>query len=198
MSENEKGQEENAKTVDLKQRLIGAIVLVTLGIILIPLVLNGGPERLLSDSGSTNIPPMPKKLSRQLPDIPQPEPMPEPKKIIAYPQEVYNSKMKQPASLIVSDNNYKKESRPVSKKITMAYTLQVASFSKRDNALGLQEQLRKKGFKAYIELISTAKGRFYRLRVGPYLNFEQISTIKKQLKTQFKLKNTVIVKYKSS
>ncbi len=198
MSKNEKGQEENAKTVDLKQRLIGAIVLVTLGIILIPLVLNGGPDRLLSDSGGTNIPPMPKKLSRQLPDIPQPEPMPEPKKIIAYPQEVYNSKMKQPASLIVSDNNYKQVSRPVSKKITMAYTLQVASFSKRDNALGLQEQLRKKDFKAYIELISTAKGRFYRLRVGPYLNFEQISTIKKQLKTQFKLKNTVIVKYKSS
>jgi len=86
----------------------------------------------------------------------------------------------------------------VSKKITMAYTLQIASFSKKDNALGLQKQLRKKGFKAYIEFISTAKGQFYRLRVGPYLKFEQISTIKQQLKIQFKLKNTMIVKYKTA
>jgi len=196
--EQENGREKEIKRVDLTQRLIGAIVLVSLGIILIPLILNGGPERLLSDSGDTNIPPIPKKLTRKLPDIPQSEPMPAPKKIIAYPQEVYNNKTKEPVSPVVSDKHYKKISRPVSKKITMAYTLQIASFSKKDNALGLQKQLRKKGFKAYIEFISTAKGQFYRLRVGPYLKFEQISTIKQQLKIQFKLKNTMIVKYKTA
>ena len=43
----------------------------------------------------------------------------------------------------------------------------------------------------------TAKGKGYRLRSGPYLQFDQISRQKKKIEKQFKVSNTVIVKYKT-
>ena len=96
-----------------------------------------------------------------------------------------------------ADIQYEKAGKSDSAKITSAYTIQVASFSEKTNATTLQKKLRKKKFKAYIESILTSKGRIYRLRVGPYLKFEQISKIKKQIETQFKLNNTIIIKYKT-
>lgn len=207
-------------TVNIKQRIVGALVLVSLGIIFIPLLLNGGPDSNNSFLNK-NIPAMPQKLTKVLPDVPQPMIMPAPEKIISHPvrtsqtettivkkpskqvgqiNNTQKSKIKSTSdkkSKTIADSHYKKAVKPVSSKINMAYTLQIASFSKKTNALALQAKLRKKKFKAYIESILTAKGRIYRLRVGPYLKFKQIAKIKKQIEVQFKLNNTIIVKYKS-
>lgn len=222
------------QNVNIKQRIIGAIVLVSLGIIFIPLLLNGGDSSKQSLSGD-NIPPMPKKLNRVLPDAVSPMVMPAAKIISAYPETASEKSsitdQKTPPSIVkkikttpvkatavknkdsarttqttVKTNNvpvtktvsglkYQKVTKPVSSNIRMAYTLQIASFSKKDNAVALQSKLRKKQYKAYIESVKTPKGRVYRLRVGPFLKFEQISAIKNRLEKQFKLKNTIIVKY---
>ncbi len=196
------------ETVNIKQRLIGALVLVSLGIILIPLLLNGGADVTGKISGN-NIPDMPQALHRELPIVPEPMLMPERKVITAYPQRgKAETTLKQPAAqpeaaVTVkikpkpesSAEKFKKLSRPESAAINKAYTLQIASFSQKSNAYALQAKLRKKKYKAYIEAVQTAKGRVYRLRVGPYLKFEQISAIKKTIEKKFKLSNTVIVKY---
>ena len=220
-----------AQNVNIKQRIIGAIVLVSLGIIIIPLLLNGGDSSRQSLSGD-NIPPMPKQLNRVLPAAVSPMVMPAPKTISAYPESAAVKSAKidlktapptaekispapvkkaavktKPAAKnraaaknkavtkTSSGIKYQKVTKPVSSNIKMAYTLQIASFSKKDNAVALQSKLRNKKYKAYIESITTSKGRIYRLRVGPYLKFEQISTLKNRLEKQFKLKNTIIVKY---
>ncbi|MCU7939431.1 MAG: SPOR domain-containing protein [gamma proteobacterium symbiont of Bathyaustriella thionipta] len=198
-------------TVNIKQRMIGAIVLVSLGVIVIPLLLNGGPD-LDKTFLDKNIPVMPKKLAKALPDIPQPMTMPAPKSITAHPESTLvkettsgnklskQSKSENTSSKKVTpvvDTHYEKVSKPENSKINRAYTLQIASFSQKNNALALQSRLRKNKFKAYIESIVTSKGRIYRLRVGPYLKFEQISNIKKQIESKFKLSDTVIVKYKT-
>ncbi len=189
--------------VNIKQRIIGALVLVSLGVILIPLLLNGGPD---SDASflDKNIPAMPKKLTKVLPDVPQAMTMPAPKKIVSRPQrelvkdtEHSNKKTSAKKIIAVADTQYEKAGKPDNAKITSAYTIQIASFSEKTNATTLQKKLRKKKFKAYIESILTSKGRMYRLRVGPYLKFEQISSIQKQIETKFKLNNTIIVKYKT-
>ncbi len=189
--------------VNIKQRIIGALVLVSLGVILIPLLLNGGPD---SDASflDKNIPAMPKKLTKVLPDVPQAMTMPAAKKIVSRPQrelvkDAEHSNKKTTAKKIISvtDTQYEKAGKPDNAKITSAYTIQIASFSEKTNATTLQKKLRKKKFKAYIESILTSKGRMYRLRVGPYLKFEQISSIQKQIETKFKLNNTIIVKYKT-
>ena len=70
--------------VNIKQRIIGALVLVSLGVIFIPLLLNGGPDTDASFLDN-NIPEMPKKLTKVLPDVPQAMTMPAPKKIVSRP-----------------------------------------------------------------------------------------------------------------
>ncbi|NOQ78736.1 MAG: hypothetical protein GQ546_04990, partial [Gammaproteobacteria bacterium] len=172
-----------------------------------------------------NIPEMPQKLTKVLPAVPQPMTMPARKNIISYPEREIVSDNKasneikpgsnrqkakaksaakdsskstpKPVTKTLTNTSYEKTNKPASAKINMAYTLQIASFSQKTNAFALRNKLRKKKFKAYIESILTEKGRIYRLRVGPYLKFDQIATIKKQIETQFKLKNTIIVKYKT-
>lgn len=211
-------------TVNIKQRVVGALVLVSLGVILIPLLLNGGSE-LNQSFLDKNIPEMPQKLTKVLPAVPQPMTMPARKNIISHPEReivsdnkasneikpgsnIQKAKAKsaskdsskstpKPVTKTITNTSYETVNKPASSKINMAYTLQIASFSQKTNAFALQNKLRKKKFKAYIESILTEKGRMYRLRVGPYLKFEQIAAIKKQIETQFKLKNTIIVKYKT-
>ena len=207
------------QTVNIKQRIIGAVFLVSLGVIIIPLLLNGGPD-LTQTISSTNIPQKPKELTRELPAIPRPQIIPERKVIEARPvgdfgrtvmadaQEPSDNKKPviKPAesvkstpvkSIAISNNHYKKINKPASSKINTAYTLQIASFKQKNNAFALRDKLRKKHFKAYIESIDTSKGKIYRLRVGPYLKFEQISAAKKQIEKQFKVSKTIIVKYKT-
>ncbi len=215
------------QTVNIKQRIIGAVFLVSLGVIIIPLLLNGGPD-LTQTISSTNIPQKPKELTRELPAIPRPQIKPERKVIEARPVGDFgrtavsdaknsladSSDNKKPvidpaesvksiiektiAKTITSSNDhYEKINKPTSSKINTAYTLQIASFSQKNNAFALRDKLRKKHFKAYIESLDTSKGKIYRLRVGPYLKFEQISAAKKQIEKQFKVSKTIIVKYKT-
>ena len=204
--------------VNIKQRIVGAIVLVSLGVIILPLLLNGGT--ITSGISRTNIPPKPKALIQPLAETPAIKKMPAPKIISNKP--VYKSKPIKVAVIKNTDNSnksatakknaivskksssnktkspqYQKMSKPASDKINVAYTLQVASFSQKSNALNLRDKLRKKGFKAYSESIPSKTGRVYRLRVGPYLKYDQILSAKKKIEKQFKLSKTVIVKYKT-
>ncbi|MCK5697567.1 MAG: SPOR domain-containing protein [Gammaproteobacteria bacterium] len=188
--------------VDIKQRMIGAIVLVSLGIIFIPLILNGGSHQNPFTSG-TNIPDIPDNLKRDLPKIPPSDTMPDSKKIIAYPVtgdnndlDYINDNKNNP--FIEHTNSYKKVNSPTSDDIDSVYAIQVGSFIEKRNALDLRNKLKQKGFKAYVELVTTKRGHFYRLRVGPYLQFSQLLTIQAQLKLQFKLDKTEIVKYKTT
>lgn len=204
--------------VNFKQRLIGAIVLVSLGVIIIPLLLNGGSGSHQEIYGS-NIPPVPASLNKPLPAIKSMQSVPPPEKIESIPvehqvvkktsiKEVNKENFKQIISKInVSQNinaakvvpaeKFNRASPPKTKKITQAYTLQIASFGNRKNAFILRDKLRKNKFKAYIESVNTAKGKIYRLRVGPYLKYEQLAGIQKKIEQQFKLKKTIIVKYKT-
>lgn len=214
------------QNINIKQRIIGALVLVSLGIILIPMLLNGGKTSNQSISGD-NIPKMPKKFKTVLNNVPQPMVMPEPKTVKAYPERKKDNvtkttenktstvpkskntieKKKAPekskpkitakptSKPKVEQSRYEKATKPTSTKINKAYAIQIASFSEKSNAESLQSKLRKKKYKAYIESIMTSKGRIYRLRVGPYLKYDQIVIIKSKIEKGFKLKKTVIIKY---
>lgn len=198
MSSNQQSDENSTesnteKKVDIKQRIIGAIILVSLGVIFIPLILNGGSGNKVFVP-SNNIPDVPEKLKRTFADSPQPEDMPPTKKIVAYPSDV-KAGVKGQTPIKAPTNRYEKATQPTKDEINTAYAIQIASFGKKSNAVDLQNKLRKKGFKAYIELITTEKGYFYRLRVGPSLNFKQLAATQKKLEANFKLKKTVLVKY---
>ncbi len=75
-----------------------------------------------------------------------------------------------------------------------AWTIQIGSFSDKNNALQLVKKLRNKGFAAYSNEVKTGAVSMTRVFVGPELQREKAETILNQLQQQFGLKG-VIAKY---
>lgn len=95
----------------------------------------------------------------------------------------------------VESADVRQHSLPASITETKAWVIQLASFSQKGNAERLVQQLRGKGYAAYVKHSKTAKGAFLqRVFVGPDINYQHIQTVRKQLYTDFNLTG-LILKY---
>jgi len=74
---------EQAK-VNIKQRIVGAIVLVSLGIIIIPMLLDGGKDQKQGISNS-NIPVLPSHLEKDIAPVPEAKPGHKAKPVLVRP-----------------------------------------------------------------------------------------------------------------
>lgn len=160
----------------LKQRIVGAIVLVGLGVIFIPMILTGGRDN--TSLFGSNIPEQPDNLqelkSMELPARPI---GPKPPEIVRIPVHKETSGKTAPAEIkksasknipdTASRTSPSQDSNKQSKK-ALAWVVQAGSFSKRDNAMKLRDKLRKKNYPAFVELVKSSKGSVYRVRVGPH------------------------------
>jgi DedD protein len=179
----------------LKQRLVGAVVLVALAVIFIPMLLSGGREMEMPVFGS-NVPDRSEEItSIKHIDIEeaQKEPPPvNPKRIpiahgLAEPGIVQEEKsiIEKIASLAEPEKK-----KPAVKKTVWA--VQVGSFSNRKNALGLKDKLRKKKIHAFVERIIKNNKAIYRVRVGPEATRKKAETLKQKLKKELKLSGLVV------
>jgi DedD protein len=75
---------------------------------------------------------------------------------------------------------------------TVAWVVQVGSFSESANALALRDKLRKNGFTAFVEKYRDRGKSSYRVRVGPELKRETAEKQLEKLKTQFQLKGIIM------
>lgn len=181
----------------LKQRLLGAVVLVALAVIFIPMLLSGGREMEMPVFGS-NVPERSTEIKNiQHIDI---------KETIKTEQKQVNPKRLPiaqgvPEPKVIKENKEKsivekitdltkEEKKPVIKETVWA--VQVGSFSKRSNALGLKDKLRKKKIHAFVERIMNNKKATYRVRVGPEITREKAELLKLKLKKEFKLSGLVV------
>lgn len=149
----------------LKQRLVGAAVLVSLAVIFVPMLLTGRgtQEPVIVES---NIPPQPepvpedfisKVIPLETPAVPQPDALPQPEP---------------PASESaagVSSAAQGEESKPQIRAGLTAWVVQLGSFSSSSNAEALRDKLREKGFTAFVEPFFRDGNKTYRVRVGPEL-----------------------------
>ena len=177
----------------LKKRLIGATVLVSLAVIFIPMLLESEP---VLDNGITesNIPPQPQPvvaeaklptIEKQVVERPrkletlQPAPLPQPKPIETQPVK------KQEQKVVKAEPKPKPKPQPVEKKpvpkVTQqpavekpkakspisSWVIQVGSFSSKQNAENLVKELRKSGYAAFMERAEVKSKVLYRVRVGP-------------------------------
>lgn len=182
----------------IKQRIIGAIVLVSLGVIFIPMILSGRGEQSLPLFGSP-IPPKPDNIADikvlEFENIPRP---PEPRTEIRTPVDKYNNNNDdKPVSAPVKPAP-KKEPTPAVKPATSeskplkAWVVQVGSFSNRKNALTLKEKLVKKGYRAFVERIIKHDETSYRVRVGPEVRRESAVKLQKQIAQKMNIKGLVM------
>ena len=181
----------------LKQRLVGAVVLVALAVIFIPMLLSGGREMEMPVFGSnvpersteiTNIKHIDIKEMQKTEQhsinpkrIPIAEGLPEPKIV----------KEKNTTSISETITGLSEpDKKPVVKGTVWA--VQVGSFNNRSNALGLKDKLRKKKIHAFVERIMKNNKAVYRVRVGPEISRKKAEVLKLKLKKEFKLSGLVV------
>ena len=160
----------------IKQRLIGAVVLVALMVIFLPMLFTGDdlePADVLVD-----IP--------ERPAIPSFE-ITEPVKLSEQREaEKPVSSKPQPTLQELVDKEVDENNLPVS------WALQVASFKERSNAEKLRDTLRKGGYKAYIKYRLDVEPKMIRVLVGPVLERKEIDKIKDAIARHHKLEGVVV------
>jgi len=179
----------------LKQRLVGAVVLVSLAVIFIPMLLDGGERSTMPMFGS-NIPEKPDYQFEplEIPLQPVPPIAEERPVLIDKPEPAPEAEAPRPTSEAkappAAPNTQPQPSADTDK--TVGWVVQVGSFSRSDNALALRDKLRSKGFTAFVERVKTAEGTIYRVRIGPELKRESAERQLQRLQREMKLKGIVL------
>lgn len=190
-----------------KQRIIGAIVLVALAVIFIPMLLPGHRDIGFSDTDSY-IPPKPAELENlKVLELEKPLAAPAPREIVRTPidersppapkaeSETPAVEQKPAAADKKPATSPEQKSESATPTAARAWVVQVGSFSKRDNAMRLRDQLRSKGYNTFVEQISAADRNFYRVRVGPVVSRDNALALQKELQTKMKLQDTAVVSH---
>lgn len=192
----------------MKQRLVGAVVLVSLAVIFIPMLLDGGDEGGMPMFGS-NIPDKPdyhfepldiplepvepiaadKPLLVEKPEPaaePEPEPGPQAAPVTPEPdvppqQSAQSAEPEAPAP-----------ATPDTAQESVAWVVQVGSFSRSENALALRDKLRGAGFTAFVEKLIIDDANVYRVRIGPELKREAAESQLNKLQREMKMEGLVM------
>jgi len=151
----------------LKQRLVGAIVIVAVAIIFIPMIFNQEGQR-------------PEDIQITLPPPPE-----APKAQLEKPQRPQAEDTQQRAA---------EENEKVSSPMPQGWVLQVASFKDRDNADALRDRLRSAGYDVYVAYHPEKSEGMARVYVGPELERSALLPLQQQIKEAFALQG-FIVKY---
>jgi DedD protein len=183
-----------------RRRLIGAIVLVTVIIVVLPMVLDSEPkppgQAVKVDIPS---PDSGRFTSKVVPVAPGPESKsakaPEPKAEAQPPAEEKKAPAPEPAKPALKAETELAQkppppARPPEKKAKPAapkpaagrYVVQVIALADAGKAKELQEKIAAAGIKSYTEVVKTAKGDVTRVRVGPFTTREQAEKAREQLK----------------
>ena len=191
----------------VKQRLVGAVVLVSLAVIFIPMLLDGGDDSSMSRHGS-NIPPKPdfdfepleiplqpiEPVTEDRPrviDKPEPPEAEPPKPAVTKPAQ--SKPVEAPkAATTTTATPATSAAKPAFTGDPVAWVVQVGSFSQSSNALALRDKLRKNGFTAFVEKYRDKGKTSYRVRVGPELKRETAEKQLEQLAARLKLKGIIM------
>ena len=185
----------------LKERIIGAIVLVAVVVLVVPVFLDGPPgddeiisERVLlpgqsEDKTQTVVldrdreEPVPAQQTAK--SLPQPEPVATVEPPPATPSEPAGEAdtpvtaqateaqpvAEEPASTAVATTS----------SATGMWAVQLGSFSSQENAERLAADLRKQGFAAFLSQLSTSSGQLHRVRIGPQKDRESAEAMAARL-----------------
>jgi len=210
-------EQSDGNKVNVKQRLIGAIVLLALAAIIIPTLLDFRDGRGFIMDGS-NIPERPDGYRVEELHFDFKKDIPIPRAEIDLPVEadetVDQSKIKKSASSGREQKAEKENSgeltgkrihelqQRVEKKqplekvagepVTGTWVVQLASLGKKENALNLRDRVRNKGYHAFIIIRRLDGTVMYRVLVGPELLRSNAESIRKALAKTINVEGIVV------
>lgn len=169
----------------LRQRLVGALVLVALGVIFLPMLLDlGGSYEV--DTAS-RIPPVPAiepivvapaKIPENIPVAKQP----------AFPLDREEESVPE----MSSTDTPIQEPRLSEAGLPEAWVLQVGSFRDQTNAEELKAKLVDAGFTAFVRVVNVDRGKNYRVLVGPKVLKEKILADQRVIEKKFAIKSLLL------
>lgn len=174
----------------LKQRLVGAIVLVALAVIFVPMLLDGAGTRD-NIAREVGIPERPTFAEPALDEVAEPvaaetgEPA-DALDVVAEPEE------EGAPESAPTDAPTTVDGTPATADGPSAWAVQTGSFAQRDNAIGQRDSLLDAGFDAYIDAGDTANGRIWRVRVGPIGRETEARSLRDRLETDEGLDGLVV------
>jgi len=195
----------------LKQRLVGAVVLVAAAVIFVPMILESPPapderEPATADAGappsaadtggfSSRIVPL---AETGEPDggagtdtggaaataVPDAEPVPEP---APGPEATVRAPPPEPAPPAEAA-----DAAPAERVGVSAWAVQVGSFARAENAATLLERIEARGYDAFVETAPGEEGTVTRVLVGPALEREAADAARRDLEEAFGLRGLVV------
>ena len=189
----------------IKQRLVGASVLVALAVIFIPIILEG-PEEEFGPWGTKLPKPPGQELTGEIEPLKLPEHgASEPVRRIVLdttqPSDrdkkqndkvATKHKVAKPAGASKDKQGSSPGSGPAAvDKGLQAWVVQVASFHEEGNAVRLRDRLRKMGYTTFVEQLSSNPGSMFRVRVGPELKRSDAQSIRDRVAAELKLDGLV-------
>lgn len=179
-----------------KQRLVGAVVIVSLAVIFLPMLLRGPVEQRRFDVPA-EMPPRPEARTTTRPaPVPGEPPPPVLERIpVRAPdsEETTPAEAEVPAVPEVPDPVPAEEAPTGAQSDNRGYAVQVGSFRNRDNAVALRDRLREAGYPAYVEESRAGESAtVFRLRVGPTSDREESRALAARLADEENLEGIVV------
>lgn len=194
----------------LKQRIVGALVLVALAVIFLPMLLNREDERRQVRVDAPPMPAAPAMPEVELEPVEVPEPIVEPIPMPAQPPAPSTATPAQPIQAIPPAAETAPAAPPApapapvpapapapapapeqrldADNMPVSWSIQLASLSSRPNADALVEKLRGQGYNAYVRQVDGMN----RVFVGPVIDRAEANRLRDQLQRQQKLDGFVV------
>ena len=185
-----------------KHRVIGAVILVALAVILLPMILHETPpsqpdEQLheipLPDKkifvSPVPQPPEAEKSAVLAPPPSKPEPSPAPEKPAP---EALSPKPPGSVAAPKAAPDAGVRDKPAPPPVQKGWIVQAGAFTRHDNAQKLRDRLRQQGFAAELEQITVDKGTLVRVWVGPFHDKAEAKAAQARLEREHNLKGVVI------
>ncbi len=200
-------------TDELRQRLVGAVVLVLVAVIFLPMFFRQ-PETEDERVSEPVIPPKPEAdfssrivplaeeslgdagtepaatVEPKLPQAPIAESSPAAPEVPAGTAPAAAGEAAMPAEMALAAPV---ETAPAEGGLG-GWVVQVGSFSRRENAVALEARLKTRGFSAFVEELTRDKKTIYRVRIGPELSKDKAIAVRDQVQKESQL-DGVVVRY---
>lgn len=165
----------------LKQRIIGAVVLLALAVIFLPVLFDR--ERLQPIDTTTKIPPEPQIKPVVIAPPVKPADVvdlaPEPKDMYVPDEAAVATEAPEPVGLNASGS-------------VKSWVLQVASFREEPHAKALKNKLMKDGYTAYTRKSQYKNGPVVRVYVGPKLDKDALVKVKEAIDAKYSVKSMLL------
>lgn len=188
--------------VKLKQRVIGAIVLTTLAIIVLPMILDGSSEEREKVVATVPEPPSIELEKLRVEEVRRQMEVMEAESKARLPQHAADDVEESARS---SDVTQAAEADDVSEteetgtayeldsdKLPVGWALQVASFRDQEKAIDLRASLRESDYRTYIIRAETSEGPTYRVLIGPMNQKQKLQAISDEIQSSFNLEGFIV------